>query len=86
MKPIIPLPADNSLSAETKELLASAPPLNVFRMFANARQALKALANLPAPSCLKASLIPEKENSPFSEQPVSPSPIMNGFNMSPLLK
>ena len=36
MSPHIPLPDDESLSSEIKERLASVPPLNVFRMAANA--------------------------------------------------
>lgn len=36
MKPHIPLPADETLSSEIKERLSSFPPLNVFRMLANA--------------------------------------------------
>jgi 4-carboxymuconolactone decarboxylase len=36
MAPHIPLPSDDSLSPEMKERLAAFPPLNVFRMLANA--------------------------------------------------
>ncbi len=36
MNPHIPLPVDESLSIEIKERLSSMPPLNVFRMVANA--------------------------------------------------
>ena len=36
MQPKIPLPSDDHLSAEIRETLANLPPLNVFRMMANA--------------------------------------------------
>lgn len=36
MNPLIPLPANDSLSPEIRERLSSMPPLNVFRMVANA--------------------------------------------------
>ncbi len=35
MKPCIPLPHDDILPDDIKQILASVPPLNVFRMFAN---------------------------------------------------
>jgi len=36
VKPKIPLPSDDQLSPEVRETLANLPPLNVFRMMANA--------------------------------------------------
>ncbi len=36
MKPKIPLPSDDQLPADIREMLATLPPVNVFRMMANA--------------------------------------------------
>jgi 4-carboxymuconolactone decarboxylase len=36
MQPTIPLPSDNQLPADIRDTLANLPPLNVFRMMANA--------------------------------------------------
>jgi alkylhydroperoxidase family enzyme len=43
MSPTIPLPTDNDLPAAIRETLASLPPLNVFRMMANAPASFQAL-------------------------------------------
>lgn len=60
MKPIIPLPDDGSLSAETKELLAAAPPLNVFRMFANAPASFKSLGEFARSILFESEFDPRK--------------------------
>ncbi len=46
MPPHIPLPDDDSLPSDIKEVLSTAPPLNVFRMFANAPASFKGIGEL----------------------------------------
>jgi alkylhydroperoxidase family enzyme len=43
MQPSIPLPDDADLDAESREILAKLPPLNVFRMWANAPASFRPL-------------------------------------------
>jgi 4-carboxymuconolactone decarboxylase len=56
VSPKIPLPSDAELSAEAREILAALPPLNVFRMMANAPASLKPLLEF-ATSILFGSLL-----------------------------
>jgi alkylhydroperoxidase family enzyme len=60
MKPFIPLPDESSLSAETKELLAAAPPLNVFKMFANAPASFKSLGEFARSILFESDFDPRK--------------------------
>ena len=46
MAPNIPLPADDELTPENRELLANLPPLNVFRMLAGAPKAVQPFMQL----------------------------------------
>jgi 4-carboxymuconolactone decarboxylase len=46
MSPRIPLPADEELTAEHREMLAKVPPLNVFRMVAGTRRGLRPFLQL----------------------------------------
>jgi 4-carboxymuconolactone decarboxylase len=48
MTPRIPLPADEELSPEHRELLEKVPPLNVFRMVAGTRRGLRPFLQLGA--------------------------------------
>ena len=43
MQPSVPLPADADLEPEIRELLSKLPPLNVFRMWANAPASFRPL-------------------------------------------
>jgi len=54
----IPLPTDEELTPEARELLTQLPPLNVVRMFANAPEALKPLTDLGQAILLKGELDP----------------------------
>jgi len=56
----IPLPADDELSEEHQELLASLPPANVFRMVANAPASLEAFVAV-ARSILAESELPARD-------------------------
>ena len=60
MKPFIPLPKDDQLSPETRELLAAAPPLNVFRMFANAPASFKSLGEFARSILFESEFDPRK--------------------------
>ena len=60
MKPFIPLPDDADLSPETRELLAAAPPLNVFRMFANAPASFKGLGEFARSILFESEFDPRK--------------------------
>ncbi|HUN78455.1 MAG TPA: hypothetical protein VMU32_06010 [Solirubrobacteraceae bacterium] len=46
MPPTIPLPTDDELAPEHRELLATMPPLNVFRMVAGSPRALRPFLGL----------------------------------------
>ena len=46
MSPLIPLPENDQLSAEIRETLAKLPPLNVFRMVANAPASFRGFLEL----------------------------------------
>jgi alkylhydroperoxidase family enzyme len=46
VSPTIPLPTDDELEPRQRELLANLPPLNVFRMVAGARRALRPFLGL----------------------------------------
>ena len=48
MQPKIPLPTDDELEPGQREILASLPPLNVFRMVAGARRAVRPFLGLGA--------------------------------------
>lgn len=48
MQPKIPLPTDEELEPRQREILASLPPLNVFRMVAGARRAVRPFLGLGA--------------------------------------
>ena len=50
MQPSIPLPSDDQLPADIRETLANLPPVNVFRMMANARRASTVSCSSPARS------------------------------------
>lgn len=54
----IPLPTDEELTPEAKELLGNLPPLNIVRMFAGAPAALKPLTDLGQAVLLQAELDP----------------------------
>ncbi len=56
--PRIPLPTDDELTDESKELLANLPPLNVIRMFAGAPASLKPLTELGGSILLQSELDP----------------------------
>jgi 4-carboxymuconolactone decarboxylase len=53
MSPHIPLPDDETLSLEIKERLSSFPPLNVFRMAANAPASFNGFLNFGSSSLLE---------------------------------
>lgn len=59
MPPRIPLPTDDELTPEHRELLGKAPPLNVFRMAAGTRQALRPFLRLGR-AVLSSSLDPRR--------------------------
>ena len=48
MPPKIPLPTDDELEPGQREILANLPPLNVFRMVAGSRRALRPFLGLGA--------------------------------------
>lgn len=54
----IPLPIDDELTAEARELLAQLPPLNIVRMFAGAPAVLRPLTDLGQAILLHAELDP----------------------------
>lgn len=56
----IPLPDDKSLSPEAREILASVPPLNVFRMFANAPASFKSINDFARSILLESEFDPRK--------------------------
>lgn len=60
MKPFIPLPDDNDLSPEIRDILAAAPPLNVFRMFANAPASFKSINDFARSILLESGFDPRK--------------------------
>ena len=60
MKPFIPLPDDESLSPEIREILAATPPLNVFRMFANAPASFKSINDFARSVLLESEFDPKK--------------------------
>jgi 4-carboxymuconolactone decarboxylase len=60
MKPCIPLPHDDILPDDIKQILASVPPLNVFRMFANAPASFKGINELARSILLQSEFDPKK--------------------------
>lgn len=58
--PCIPLPDDSTLSPEIKQILASAPPLNIFRMFANAPASFKSFSDFARSILLESAFDPKK--------------------------
>jgi len=60
MKPYIPLPDDDSLPEDIKKILAAVPPLNVFRMFANAPASFKGINELARSILLESQFDPRK--------------------------
>jgi 4-carboxymuconolactone decarboxylase len=60
MKPYIPLPDDHILPEDIKKILATVPPLNVFRMFANAPASFKGINELARSILLESQFDPRK--------------------------
>ena len=60
MEPCIPLPEDETLTPEIMEILAAAPPLNVFRMFANAPASFSSINSLARSILMESEFDPKK--------------------------
>lgn len=56
----IPLPTDTDLSEEDRQVLAGLPPLNVFRMMANAPASFRPLLSFASSILLESELDPRK--------------------------
>ncbi len=60
MCPRIPLPKDEHLDPEVKDLLAILPPLNLFRMLANAPASIKEFLDMGASILMRSAFDPRK--------------------------
>ena len=60
MCPRIPLPEDEHLDPEVRDLLAILPPLNLFRMLANAPASIKEFLDMGASILMRSAFDPRK--------------------------
>ena len=60
MQPSVPLPDDADLEPEVRELLSKLPPLNVFRMWANAPASFQPLVEFAFSLLMKSEFDPRK--------------------------
>ena len=60
MPPRIPLPKDDDLDPEVRDLLAILPPLNLFRMLANAPASIKEFLDMGASILMRSEFDPRK--------------------------
>ena len=66
----IPLPKDEDLDPEVRDLLAILPPLNLFRMLANAPASIKEFLDMGASILMRSAFDPRKRVADFLDEEI----------------
>ena len=77
----IPLPTDDELTPDHREMLAKVPPLNVFRMVAGTRRGLRPFLQLGA-AALSSSMDARRREIAVLRSRMPPAPVTSGHSTS----